>query len=97
MLAYAALSLTATRIVPIDLSLTGTGEAPSTKLFLGWCGPRGLASFVFALIVVNQEVPEARFLGMIVILTVLLSVALHGISANSLSRPLGAVVRADGE
>lgn len=90
MLAYSALSLTVIRMLPIYLSLTGTGEPPYTRLFLGWFGPRGLASFVFALIVVNEGVPGASFIGMVVVLTVSLSVVLHGITANPLAKRLGA-------
>jgi NhaP-type Na+/H+ or K+/H+ antiporter len=89
MLVYALLSLTVFRMLPIYISLLGTGERPSTKLFLGWFGPRGLASIVFALIVINEGVPEARFLAMVVVLTVLLSLIAHGISANPLARWIG--------
>ena len=91
MLAYALLSLTVIRMLPIFLSLTGTGERASTKLFLGWFGPRGLASIVFAIVVANEGVPEARFLAMIVVLTVLLSLISHGISANPLARRIGRI------
>lgn len=86
MLIYAILSLTVIRMLPIFLSLAGTDEAPHSKLFLGWFGPRGLASIVFAIIVVNSEVQGARFLAMVVVLTVFLSLILHGISANPLAR-----------
>jgi len=89
MLVYALLSLTVIRMLPIFVSLMGTGERPGTKLFLGWFGPRGLASIVFALIVANEGVPEARFLAMIVVLTVFLSLISHGITANPLARRIG--------
>jgi NhaP-type Na+/H+ or K+/H+ antiporter len=89
MVIYALLSLTVIRMLPIFMSLTGTGERVDTKLFLGWFGPRGLASIVFALIVVNEGVPEARFLAMVVVLTVLLSLIAHGISANPLAQRIG--------
>ena len=89
MLVYALLSLTLIRMLPIYLSLTGTGERPSAKLFLGWFGPRGLASIVFALIVINKGVPEARFMAMVVVLTVFFSLIAHGISANPLARRIG--------
>jgi len=46
MLVYALLSLTVIRMLPIYLSLAGTGETTASKLFLGWFGPRGLASCV---------------------------------------------------
>lgn len=89
MLVYALLSLTVIRMLPIFLSLLGAGERAGTKLFLGWFGPRGLASIVFAIIVINEGVPEARFLAMIVVLTVFLSLISHGISANPLARRIG--------
>jgi NhaP-type Na+/H+ or K+/H+ antiporter len=89
MLVYALLSLTVIRMLPIYISLTGTGERMNAKLFLGWFGPRGLASIVFALIVMNRGVPEARFLAMVVVLTVFLSLVAHGVSANPLARRIG--------
>ena len=89
MLVYALLSLTVIRMLPVFLSLSGTGESTASKLFLGWFGPRGLASIVFAIIVVNKGVPEGKFIGMVVVLTVFLSLVAHGISANPLSRLMG--------
>ena len=86
---YALLSLTVIRIVPIFLSLTGSGESVSSKMFLGWFGPRGLASIVFAIIVINAKVPQAEFLSMVVVCTVFLSLIAHGISANPLAKWLG--------
>jgi NhaP-type Na+/H+ or K+/H+ antiporter len=76
-------------MLPIYLSLTGLGESTSSKLFLGWFGPRGLASIVFAIIVLNEGVPEAKFIAMVVVLTVFLSLVAHGISANPLANWLG--------
>jgi NhaP-type Na+/H+ or K+/H+ antiporter len=76
-------------MLPIYLSLTGTGESTASKLFLGWFGPRGLASIVFAIIVVNKGVPEGKFLAMVVVLTVFFSLVAHGVSANPLARMLG--------
>jgi NhaP-type Na+/H+ or K+/H+ antiporter len=86
MVVYALLSLTVIRMLPMFLSLTGTGEPTNAKLFLGWFGPRGLASIVFAFIVINENVPNARFLAMVVVLTVFFSLVAHGVSANPLSR-----------
>ena len=89
MVVYALLSLTVIRMLPIFLSLTGTGESTSSKLFLGWFGPRGLASIVFAVIVLNEGVPGGQFIAMVVVLTVSLSLIAHGISANPLANRLG--------
>jgi len=89
MLVYALLSLTVIRMLPIFLSLSGTGESTASKLFLGWFGPRGLASIVFAIIVINKGVPEGKFIGMVVVLTVFFSLVAHGVSANPLAKLLG--------
>jgi NhaP-type Na+/H+ or K+/H+ antiporter len=86
---YALLSLTVIRIVPIVLSLTGTGEPMSSKLFLGWFGPRGLASIVFAIIVLNADLPGGRFMSSIVVCTVFFSLVAHGVTANPLANWLG--------
>ena len=89
MLVYALLSLTAIRMIPIFLSLTGTGEGTNSKLFLGWFGPRGLASIVFAIIVLNENVPGSKFIAMVVVLTVFFSLVAHGISASPLAALIG--------
>jgi len=86
---YALLSLTVIRVVPIFLSLAGTGESVSSRLFLGWFGPRGLASIVFAIIVINAEVPGGEFLALVVICTVFLSLVAHGITARPMAKWLG--------
>ncbi len=89
MLVYALLSLTVIRMLPIFLSLTGTGENAASKLFLGWFGPRGLASIVFAIIVLNKGVPGGELVAMVVVLTVFFSLVAHGVSANPLAKLLG--------
>jgi NhaP-type Na+/H+ or K+/H+ antiporter len=89
MLVYALLSLTVIRMLPIFLSLHGTGETTDSKLFLSWFGPRGLASIVFAIIVVNEGVASGKFLAMVVILTVFSSLVAHGLSANPLAALIG--------
>lgn len=86
---YALLSLTIIRMLPIYLSLTGTGESNASKLFLGWFGPRGLASIVFAIIVINNNLPGSKFIGVVVVCTVGLSLLLHGVSANPLAKWIG--------
>ncbi|MCW8963611.1 MAG: cation:proton antiporter [Gammaproteobacteria bacterium] len=82
---YAVLSLTIVRMLPVYVSLTGTGENNHSKLFLGWFGPRGLASIVFAIIVLNENLPGGKVLAITVACTVFLSVLAHGISANPLA------------
>jgi len=86
---YAVLSLTIIRILPIYLSLTGLGESNASKLFLGWFGPRGLASVVVSIIVISAGVPNAEFIVLVVFCTVLLSLIAHGISANPLAKWIG--------
>lgn len=82
---YAVLSLTLIRMLPVFLSLLGTRETVPSKLFLGWFGPRGLASIVFAIIVLNENLPGGEFMSMVVACTVGLSLLVHGISANPLA------------
>jgi len=86
---YALLSLTVVRMLPMFVSLTGTGESATSKLFLGWFGPRGLASIVFAIIVINRGVEGSGILAMTVVCTVTLSIFAHGLTANPLARRLG--------
>ena len=89
---YAVLSLTVVRMLPIFLSLTGTGVRTDSKLFLGWFGPRGLASVVFAIIVLNTNLPGARLMAVVVVCTVFLSAIAHGVTANPLASALAARV-----
>lgn len=87
-LVYAVLSLTVLRMLPVALGLAGTGLDRDTVLFIGWFGPRGLASVVFALLAI-EELVESDAVGQaisVVAFTVLLSVAAHGISAGPLGR-----------
>ena len=86
---YALLSLTVIRVVPVFLSLAGTGESVSSRLFLGWFGPRGLASIVFAIIVLDKKVPGAETMALVVVCTVLMSLVAHGISAYPLAKWIG--------
>jgi len=90
---YAVLSLTLIRMLPIFLSLTGTGERTESKLFLAWFGPRGLASIVFAVIVISHDLPGAHLMSMVVVCTVFLSVLAHGLSANPLASVFAARMR----
>ncbi|PID41351.1 MAG: sodium:proton antiporter [Proteobacteria bacterium] len=96
-LLYSLLSLTLIRMLPIVLSLSGSGERIESKLFLAWFGPRGLASIVFAVIVLNHQVVGAEFIAVIVTCTVLLSTIVHGITANPLALALGSRTRKNGE
>lgn len=88
-LAYAVLSLTVIRMLPVFLCLTGMGLSASDKLFLGWFGPRGLASIVFLVIVLNEHLPNQDTLKQTVVWTVILSILAHGLSANPLANRYG--------
>lgn len=80
--AYAVLSLTAVRMLPVALSLVGTHPRPVTVGFVGWFGPRGLASIVFALDLVGESgLAEAPLIVTVVGVSVALSVLVHGLSA----------------
>jgi NhaP-type Na+/H+ or K+/H+ antiporter len=83
-LAYALLSLTVVRMLPVFLVLTGMGLRTDEKLFVGWFGPRGLASIVFGLIVLEEQLPGGSTITVTVVCTIILSVVLHGITANPL-------------
>jgi sodium/hydrogen antiporter len=83
---YAVLSLTLVRLVPVALAMLGSGARPPTVAFLGWFGPRGLASIVFAVILVEDaSLAHESVLLNTIFLTVALSVLLHGLSATPLA------------
>jgi sodium/hydrogen antiporter len=91
---YAVLSLTVVRMVPVALSLLGSGLDRGTVLFVGWFGPRGLASLVFALIAFDEIGAGADEAIALVAATVFLSVLAHGLSASPLAARYGARVAA---
>lgn len=80
---YAILSLTVVRMLPVAISLIGTRLSRPTVLFMGWFGPRGLASIVLGLVYLEQEVnlPGEATIKLAIMITVLLSVFAHGMSA----------------
>jgi NhaP-type Na+/H+ or K+/H+ antiporter len=79
---YAVLSLTVIRMVPVALSLIGSGLDQKTVWFIGWFGPRGIASVLYLLLLVLQLGTKGyeRIISVIT-LTILLSIFLHGITA----------------
>jgi NhaP-type Na+/H+ or K+/H+ antiporter len=89
---YAVLSLTVVRMLPVAISLLGTGFDRVSVAFIGWFGPRGLASVVFVLLgleaLESAGVPSDP-LGAVVAWTVVLSVILHGFSAKGLAGRYG--------
>ena len=83
---YAVLSLTVVRMVPVALSLVGSGARAPTALYTGWFGPRGLASIVFAVIVLEgSSLPHVDLLVSTAVITVALSVFAHGLTAIPLT------------
>jgi NhaP-type Na+/H+ or K+/H+ antiporter len=81
---YAMLSLTIVRMLPVAISMWGTHARAPTVAFMGWFGPRGLASIVFAVIVEDTQQAHAGAILTACYLTVGLSVLLHGLSAAPL-------------
>lgn len=88
-LLYAILSLTVIRMLPVFISLTGFGASTEGKLFMGWFGPRGLASIVFGVIVLEANLPHGGPIAMTVVCTVMLSILSHGVTANPWARAFG--------
>jgi sodium/hydrogen antiporter len=94
---YAVLSLTLVRMVPVAVAVRGMGFRPATVAFMGWFGPRGLASIILALVVAEEE-PELPALGVILAamtVTVLASVLLHGLTAIPGVRAYARATRGD--
>jgi len=84
---YALLSLTVIRMVPVAISLRGTGLTPSSVGFIGWFGPRGIASVLYLLMVMLEVGTEGyEKIISIITLTIFLSIFLHGITAVPFSK-----------
>ncbi len=95
---YAVMSLTVIRMIPIAISLVGAGLRLPTQLFLGWFGPRGLASILFVLLILKEsQVVHRNELLSITVITVALSALLHGVSAAPLARLYGRLAARMGE
>ena len=87
---FAIFSLTIMRMLPVYVAVKGLETNLPTLLFLGWFGPRGLASILFVLLVVGETLlPNPQIVTNIVFVTVLLSVFSHGLSASPLARIYG--------
>lgn len=88
---YAVLSLTLVRMLPVAIALAGAGLRRPTVAFMGWFGPRGLASVVLALVVLEQEhqLQHIDTLTETSLVTVCLSIVAHGLSAGPLSGRYG--------
>jgi NhaP-type Na+/H+ or K+/H+ antiporter len=95
----AVLSLTVIRMVPVAVALTRAHLRPATTAFIGWFGPRGLASVVFTLIALEEfeHSSDGKLLVEAATWTILLSVVLHGISAAPLAARYGALIAKAGD
>ena len=92
---YAVLSLTVVRMVPVAIAMLGSHARLPTLGFLGWFGPRGLASIVFAVIVIEEsQLPHEHLIVLAIYLTVGLSVFAHGLTAAPLADRYARLVRA---
>ncbi len=93
---YALLSLTVIRMLPVFLVLGGMKLRTDEKLFMGWFGPRGLASIVFGIIVIKNNLPGGGTIALTVVCTIVLSILAHGLSANPLVAALATRIRSSG-
>ncbi len=83
---YAVLSLTIVRMLPVAIAMWRSRARAPTLGFLGWFGPRGLASIVFAVIVIEEsQLPHEHLIVLAIYLTVGLSVLAHGLTAAPLA------------
>jgi sodium/hydrogen antiporter len=94
---YAVLSLTVVRMLPVGLALFGAELSPRTVAFIGWFGPRGLASIIFAVLALDElhagaDRAVADRAVAVIGMTVLLSVFAHGLSAKPLASRFAATV-----
>jgi sodium/hydrogen antiporter len=88
---YAVLSLTVVRMLPVAISLVGSGLGRTTVAFVGWFGPRGLASVVFGLLALEDLGEQVAGPAVtVIVFTVLLSVVAHGVTAEPLAQRYGA-------
>ncbi len=98
MMIFAILALTVLRMLPVAISLLSKGVSAVTSAYLGWFGPRGLASILFALLIIEEsDVPHKEQILAATVITVTLSILLHGLSAASAARRYGAYTRTMGD
>jgi NhaP-type Na+/H+ or K+/H+ antiporter len=91
----AALALTVARMLPVAVSLIGTDLAGRDRLFLGWAGPRGIASLVFGLLAyIDLTGPNAELVLAVMVVTVVTSIVVHGLSTGLVANRYGTSNRA---
>jgi NhaP-type Na+/H+ or K+/H+ antiporter len=83
-------TLTVGRMIPVGIALLGTGLRAPTVAFIGWFGPRGLASMVFGLLIIQEEALIGRAdLFAVIVVVIVASVILHGMSASPIAARYG--------
>ena len=89
-LVYALLSLTVIRMLPVALSMVGSQLRWPSVFFLGWFGPRGLATVLFAIVILDEShLPHGQLVFDVAMLTALFSVVVHGVTATPFSERYG--------
>jgi NhaP-type Na+/H+ or K+/H+ antiporter len=81
MLLYAVLSLAVIRLLAVGIGLIRTKVKPVTTVFIGWFGPRGIASIIYIFTVLDEDLPGESLIYNIVMLTVFISIFAHGVTA----------------
>jgi len=96
---YAFISLTLIRMIPVAISLWGSGVQPITTAFIGWFGPRGTASilYIFTVLDVEDLIIGSDIIYDVAMITVFLSVILHGVTAAPLAKYYGNRIKVLGE
>jgi len=85
---YAVASLTVVRMLPVAIALLGSGSDRATMAFVGWFGPRGLASAVFALLAIEElgnGDPRVVLVANVIAITIVGSIVAHGVTARPLA------------
>ena len=76
-------------MLPVIIALFHSGIEKKGKIFMGWFGPRGLASIVFVVMIMDKDLPNNHVIVLVTVWTILLSVLAHGLSANPYANWLG--------
>jgi NhaP-type Na+/H+ or K+/H+ antiporter len=96
LLGFVVAALTVARMLPVALALLGTRARVPTVAFVGWFGPRGLASIVFAVLILQAEpIPNLDLILATISLTVIVSVYAHGVTALPLTERYVAWMRSN--
>lgn len=88
-IAFVAIAFLFARPVAVWLSLIGTNTDPATRLFMGWFGPKGVATITFSLLILNQPIPSGGRIFDLTAAVVLCSVVLHGAADTPGARWIG--------